>query len=211
MVIYASINNDLPALEIITTTFSVVRPLVTYGLLFPPLDSKREGSGNQYHSRLPIDNVIPNYGTTLIAELPVLFAYSPTLKTHSCSMGAWITVPNLDNAKRFYSDVLSGTCVDSGTSHACFTTPIVNKKLSKFLWVLVEEVSHRPKVVVFNDDIGLSSLGWISRDLEISNFERYGYEISPKFELDVGGKHFEGLFYYDMQTPSNEFLKHVIE
>ena len=66
-----------------------------------------------------------------------------------------------------------------------------------------------PEKNYYNDDYGLSTIGWISKDLENiqPRIRTIGFELSPTFSIEMNNNHFEAFFCYDNFSLSQEIMK----
>lgn len=204
MSLYHSKTSEHPSLELIHIDKASHRPAGSYGLILPP---GHESSTAMAPSQcgIPVPDIAAN---SIVSEesLPVTIAFSPKPVEHGCSMGAWLDVADLDASTAFFTDALGAECISKGVSSTLLKCRVVNKKFSKFLWLLRQKNSIEE--VYYNDDLGLSTIGWVARGLDgvEAAARRHGLRASGRFEVGVGGRTLRAAFLYDNRSASHEIL-----
>ena len=205
--IFTSKNDTLPALEILYSDSSVHRSLDSYGLLFPSKHLHKSTVELQYKKNIRVSSIIPIEETYFVPHLPILVSYSPLVAQHNCTMGAWSYTVNIELAKSFFSKILDAKIIDHGDGYAVFTTNVVNRKLTRFLWVLIEQ--NQPNSVCFyNDDVGFSCVGWLAKRLDIqeSCSGEIGYQATKPFSINMSNNSFDATFFHNCDYLSHEIM-----
>ena len=208
---YSSRDGDLPALELVYSESYCARDLNSYGLILP--STKAPEASKTISKRClndKINAIIPIHSVALIEELPCYLIYSEILHQNECTMGAWMNVNDLENTLLMYQKQLNSEIINQGDGIAIAKTRVINKKFTNFLWVLIEENNQKS---YFNDDIGLSTLGWIKKPSPNTlppkqiNIEGLKLNDTKPFTIEMNGRQFNAAFYFDNQLPSFEILE----
>lgn len=204
MSLYHSQTASHPSFELIHASSGFVRPLGSYGLILPVQDGGFPDpipvELSYLRSALSVDNVV------LDETVPTYIIFSSTLAEHNCTMGAWLEVADLHAATALYKDILMAEELWSGDGLTVLKCRVINKKFSSFLWVLRNKTDEA--AVYYNDDCGLSTIGWIARGLD--GFDEaaslHGLQASGHFGVTVGGRDLKAAFLFDNRSASHELL-----
>lgn len=124
------------------------------------------------------------------------------LELINTELGCWIEVGDFENQIRLLADDFRLKCIHETNEVAVFITKVINKSFSNFSIILLKSNSNKN---YYNDDIGLSSIGWISKSdfvLKTQNFEK-----TPLFDIKLFENKFKTKFIYDNKGISHEILK----
>ncbi len=204
MSLYHSRTASHPSFELIHAKGTNARPLGSYGLLLPPhpgLNGQAPPNSLAFLvDFLAVEQVI------IDKTLPTYLAFSSKLEESACSMGAWLEVADLSVTVDLFKNLLMCEELFSDGETSLLRCRVLNKKFTKFLWVLRKIKSNAG--VYFNDDIGLSTIGWIARGFDTSGetAQACGLKTSGRFDVAVGGRTLKAAFLYDNQSASHEIL-----
>ena len=191
--LYKSKDLNLPAFEFILSNNNVCRPNDTYGIINKKLKNFNSLSREIYFSN---NNLINS-------------SFCPQLNLNVCNdtdlirnkTGMWFKVFDFIKYVHFFKRHLKLFCYYEDNYKAIFTTRIINRALTKFDILIFKS---EEKQSYFNDDLGLSTLGWITKNL-VKKIENY--HVTEPFNIKLDKNEFLGQFSYDNSFISNEFLK----
>ena len=116
-------------------------------------------------------------------------------------LGCWIEVSNFEDHIKLLVEDFGLTCIYQTNQIAVIQTKVINKSFSNFSIILLNSYSNKN---YFNDDIGLSSIGWISNSefiIKAPNFKK-----TQVFYLKLFENKFKTKFIYDNKGVSHEIL-----
>ena len=205
LTLYASAEGDLPAIELIPSKCEISRPLTSYGMIFPENRKEIFEGLQKFQLTAKIAEKLSFTKVCILEEIPSLIAISPELENHSCSMGAWIQVPNISSSVDFFANFAGSKIIEQTEDHALFTIKVMNKKFSTFLIAIFK--SGNLEQNFYNDDIGLAAFGWFAKKIpQFPEKLTNSYSASPEFGINIKDKKFKAVFFYDNKSQSNEIM-----
>lgn len=193
--LYKSSENNFPAIEFINSENSNYRPKDSYGII-----DKSYVKAESFSTKIQFSN--NNYIHTY---------FCPKLNLNICNktdvisnnVGLWMKVFNFKQQVEFFKKNLKLNCYYEDNYKANFSTRIVNKSFSNFDIVIFKSSK---KQSFFNDDIGLSTIGWITKNLVYKTFLD-GFHLTEPFKIKLAKNEFQAQFSYNNTFISNEYLK----
>jgi hypothetical protein len=192
---YKPINPCLPAIELIESNNLLKRPQNSFGIIDKTLKKNSQPStliklGNQQTITsyfCPIMNTNISFETDIIDS----------------ETGCWIEVFDFKSQINLLRKNFNLNCYYEDDSTAKFKTRIINKSLYPFHIVLIKSSKHQS---FYNDDLGLSSFGWFSKNLQSQkNIDLF--KISDHFKINLYDNELNAQFIYDNKLFSHEILK----
>lgn len=189
------INPCLPAIELIESNNLLTRPQNSFGIIDKTLKNFNFPStliklGNQQTITsyfCPIMNINISWETNIIDG----------------EVGCWIEVFDFKSQMDLLKKNFSLNCYYEDDSTAKFKTKIINKSLSPFFIVLIKSSECQS---FYNDDLGLSSVGWFSRNL-LSQTNVDLFKTSEHFKINLYDNELNAQFVYNNKLFSHEILK----
>lgn len=187
-------DNTGPSVELIKTVTQNKRPDSNFGLIdktFSPDITKVHDTNHIFFG-----NISSYFSKCLNCQVIIS---SESIET---DFGCWIKVSNFESHVSMLRDFFALKLIYSDNNIAKFKTSIINKSLSPFTLVLIKS---RISQNYFNDDIGLSSLGWFVKDFPKKTYNPFS--LSNEFKLSLFTKKLTGRFIFDNNGISHELLK----
>jgi len=201
--LFKSKFNDLPAVELLHTESTVSRPNTNFGLLHSPVDTviKSEKTvtinfpGTDFYATCYYDEALNTY-----------IAAQTNLYELEKQSGCWIVLDDNDfvSQKTFFKTIDGAKILAENEGLLIIKCRVLNKKFSNFVFVLIRDTNEKENSY-YNDDQGLSTLGWFTKSLEQVGPD--SMKTSPKFSISLNGNTFDARFIYNNQNISHELLK----
>lgn len=203
--LYKSIDSSLPALELINYKSEQCRDEASCGFVFPAALASDYPVGKNQGI---LTNITPLSAEYISQNNLIKMAISEAPLRHRCSMGVWMTAKRYNQTSRWFKEGLKAKCILETEQYTMLTSRVMNKKFTNILWILVRD-NQGNQASYFNDDSGMSTLGWLVKDLELpaQKAEKLGFNVGPVFEIKLSQRLFQARFIYDNCTPSFELLK----
>lgn len=123
------------------------------------------------------------------------------LELINTELGCWIEVSNFEDQLRLLVEDFGLKCIYETKEIAVILTKVINKSFSNFSIILLRSNSN---INYYNDDIGLSSIGWISKSdfiIKTPNFKK-----THMFNIKLFENKFKTKFIYNNKGISHEIL-----
>ena len=200
--LYKSKLGDLPGIELLHVKSVVKRPLLNYGLICQgrftpsfalPLKRQHFGGGEFY-----VDYYYDELLNSLIAPATNLF-------NNEKDGGCWMILSDFEKQKEFFLSIGGRKVLIDTENIFAVKCRVINKKLSSFVFVLIKDITN--KNTHYNDDLGLSTLGWFARNIDETDIQDELLSSSDLFSISLNGNCFDAKFFYNNQNISHEILK----
>ena len=193
--LFKSKHNDFPAFEFLESDCEVLRPSNFYGII-----DKNFKQTNYISEKVQLSK-----------NIWVKSQFCPMLNLNICNKtdlidsqnGLWLKVYKFEEHVNFFIKSLKLKCYYQDDEKAFFRTIIVNKNLVNFDIVLFKTLERQS---FFNDDIGLSTIGWITKNL-VNKKEKDNFKFTESFNFKIGNRELSAQFSYDKSFLSNEYIK----
>lgn len=198
--LYKSRTGDLPAIELLHVKHTQQRPVLNYGLI-------------SRHTGLPLGlplerRIIP--GTPFYVDgwfdplLNTFIASQTNLFDDEKQAGCWMFLSDFEVQKKYFSGIGGKKILIDTADIFAVKCRVINKKLSSFVFVLINDRISNAEY--YNDDLGLSTLGWFARNLSDESLAM-GLHASNLFSISLNGNSFDARFLYNNKNISHEILK----
>ena len=196
--LFKPISHDLPAIELLYANSTELRPFEKYGIIDTCKTDKREKELETYY--------FPN------SDFYVRYYYDSFMESWIAldtnffenGVGCWISTSDFESQKMFFSSIKTGKILLENDNYFVFKCRVVNKKFSNFTFVLVKDLNSS---LFYNDDSGLSTLGWFTKDIENESFSKNGLTLSESFTIYLNDNIFTAMFLFNNRSISHELLK----
>jgi hypothetical protein len=194
--------NHLPAIELLHVIPLAERSIMNYGLFIAGSNAGKNDQEIQtielgqtsYNLRFHIDNIL---------QSPVGELYSDNVFVNT--NGCWIIVQDFDSQSAFLKSIAGVKILEDSNNTLVAKFRVINKTFSSFTIILIRDEQNSSDF--FNDDIGLSTLGWFSKDLINGTGNGFFNKGSDIFPIEMNGTRFDAKFIYNNKSISHELLK----
>ena len=193
--LFKSKDNSLPAFEFLNSKSDLYRPIDSYGII----DKNYKNLKTQSRKIEFLDNnwIFSHY----CSELNLNICNDTDLIKNNT--GLWFKVNTFEKHVNFFKNHLNLNCLYKDNYKAIFKSRVINKSLTNFEIVILRS---NEKQYYFNDDIGFSTIGWVTKNLvQIKNIDHFN--VTDEFKIIINNNEFSAQFIYDNTLISNEFLK----
>ena len=200
--LFKSKFSDLPAIELLHVETFGSRPLENYGLFI---------SGIADH--LPAQKIYKfrwkDYFIDYFIDelLNCAIAVDTNFINQEIESGAWLYVNDFDDQRQFFTQGTSAKVILESSDILIVRCKVLNKKFSNFIFVLIR--NNQSSCNYYNDDLGLSTLGWIAKDLKSEEVDKLFRSSTKIFSLEVNDNQFEAKFLFNSKNISHEILKPI--
>ncbi len=185
----------LPSIELIQSENSIKRSKNSFGIIDKNLTKPFKTNkiiklGNQETIKsyfCPVMNVNISNETKIIDS----------------KFGLWLKVFDFESHYKLFSEIFNLKCGFKDDFIAKFKTRAINLSLSPFEIVLFRSSE---KNQFYNDDLGFSTIGWLSRNL-LDLKKINSFLVTDNFNISFNKKKFIAQFVYNNCLFSNEVLK----
>ena len=202
--LYKAADHDLPAIEFLHVSKTDDTRQKFCGVflnnkMYPFL-------GNE----LFVDEDISELPTDGIEEVTIRKKFIQILNTLrnrqvNIQHGCWCEVKDFDSQKAFFKSIPGASFQIETEDFFVVRSKVVNKRFSWFSIMLIR--SEKYETDFYNDDMGLSTLGWFVKALEVGVDEESEFLSSPVFPVSINMNTFNALFLYTNMGISHELLK----
>ena len=197
--IYNSSFSDMPPIELLTVTNVSKRSKNNYGLIV----NDKSLSINQDKIKIEFCN----------SEFYVLCFFDFFLNSYvavennffNSGNGCWYLAKDFDDQKFFLKSIPSVKIIKDDENIFIIKCRIINKFFSYFTIVLIKDYNEKSNL--YNDDIGLSSMGWFSKNLNMDFLNNGKFNSTKKFTINLDKNEFNAKFIYNNMGISHELLK----
>ncbi len=208
--LYHATGGNLPSIEILCGGAAVCRPSPAYGILLPPGTCTPDSAALKHPAMEWINAALDIRPVQFIDSLPLAVAECDLLDLHRCTMGCWMTSPDLDVTGNYFQKLLGMKPLRRTECTAIFETRVFNRTFSRFLVVLIHNDQSLPAGGYLTDDAGLATLGWIARAIPAlePELKQQGFHMGSEFRIQINQNQFDAVFVYnqDGEFTSNELL-----
>lgn len=191
---YKSKNNIGPSIELLSCVNTNYRLSNTYGIIDKNF--------------IPNKNMLRNSDHIFFGKIKSYFSSSlncqiiTSVNSIDTDYGCWIEVNNFDNHIEMLKSCFGLKLIYLTKNIAQFKSIIINSSLTPFTLIIIKS---KTSTKYYNDDNGLSSLGWIANSFPEEPFE--SFNLSDEFNLLLFAKKLKGRFIFDNNGISHELLK----
>lgn len=196
LTLYKSRFNDMPAIELLRVKSSIKRPRETYGFIQAGITPLAEQELKKYY--FPGTDFFVDYYNDDVLGSRIACATNFFEKGYGC----WITVDDFDLQKAFFSSIKSARIFVDTDDIFIVGCKVINKRFSNFTFVLIK---NRKQTIFYNDDCGISTLGWFAKEIE--KHHTIGFAETIPFSISLNGNLFGAKFLYNNRSISHELLK----
>ena len=118
--------------------------------------------------------------------------------------GCWLCASDFEEQKSFFLSIRNSKVLLENDDFLIISCKVINKKFSNFTFVIIRDDVESTN---FNDDPGLSTIGWITKDISHESLAAIKLQGSPKFTILLNGNTFDAKFLYNNKSISHELLK----
>jgi hypothetical protein len=196
--LFKPISYNLPAIELLFVNGTKARPFEKYGIIDASKAVNNEEKLQTYY--------FPN------SDFFIRYYYDSFLESWIAldtnffenGLGCWICTSDFESQKMFFSSIKNGKVLFENDYYFIIRCGVVNKTFSQFTFILVNDQSNSN---YYNDDTGLSTLGWFTKDIEYESFNNKGLTLSESFSINLNVNIFNAMFLYNNRSISHELLK----
>ncbi len=197
--LYKSKDGNLPAVELLHVDNVVKRPLTNYGIIAAKNNYSRINELKRlYFSE---NEFYVDYYYDALMNSPV--ATATNFFDNEKDPGCWMLLNDFEEQRTFFRSISNKKILIDKNDVFAVRTKVINKKLSNFIFVLVKDHNNGK---YYNDDLGLSTLGWFTKGFDGITGE-IELESSTVFPISLNGNYFDAKFFYNNQNISHEVLK----
>ena len=196
--LFRPLSHNLPAIELLFVNSTKARPFKKYGIIYTSIDSKIVKELETYY--------FPE------SDFFIRYFYDPFIDTWIAletnffedGLGCWISTSDFISQKMFFSSIKNGKILLDNDNFLIIRCKVVNRNFSNFTFVIVKELNDAN---YYNDDSGLSTLGWFTKDIQAESFNKNGLILSDSFFINLNENIFNAMFLYNNSSISHELLK----
>jgi hypothetical protein len=189
--------DDTPAIELLYTSSKSARRPEKFGLIYPgiPCGEKliedQHFTGGHFFVRYYFD---PFLNSRIAVETNFF----------EKGYGCWLYASDFEEQKSFFLSIHNSKVLLESNDFLIISCKVINKKFSNFTFVIIRDNVESTN---FNDDSGLSTVGWITKDIGHESLAAIKLQGSPKFTILLNGNSFDAKFLYNNKSISHELLK----
>ena len=197
--LFKPLNSNLPAIEFLYSKNDTARPLNTFGLILKNLNVDKKYLANEfkfeefYFAKCFLDsklNIYVSHDTNLIES----------------EYGCWITVKDFEAHKKLLTSIKSNLIISNDNNKLIVKCRVINSKFSTFTIVLLRDTLTTNNF--FNDDLGLSTIGWIQKSNDKYSEDSL-FQNTNTFQISIFDRIFKAKFLYNNSSISHELLNIV--
>tara|TARA_Y100000385_G_scaffold283571_1_gene339918 strand:- start:80 stop:763 length:684 start_codon:yes stop_codon:yes gene_type:complete len=187
-------NNLGPSIELLNCVNKNYRLSNTYGIIDKNFISYKDELRNSDH--IFFGKIKSYFSSSLNCQIIT------SVDSIDTDYGCWFEVNNFDNHIEMLKSFFGLKLIDQTKNTAKFKSIIINSSLSPFTLIIVKS---KISTKYYNDDNGLSSLGWFANSFPQEPFK--SFNLSDEFNLSLFTKKLKGRFIFDNYGISHELLK----
>lgn len=198
--LYKSNLKSFPALEVLHVSTINKRSEESYGIILNSETNRKLGLETINFSN-------PNFYANCLFDqnLNSYIAYDTNLIKDKSLNGCWITVNDFHEQVDVLSNIFRLPIYEEFEDICSFKCKLLNSTFSNFILVLI---NGKNKVnQTFNDDLGISTIGWFVNTLEIESDKNNNLQITDEFQIELLNNKFKAKFVYSNFGISHELLK----
>lgn len=198
--LYKSNLKSFPALEVLHVSTKNRRIENSYGIILNSETNSSKGlekinfCNSNFYANCLFDQNLNSY-----------IAYDTNLIKDKSLNGCWITVNDFHEQVHILSNIFKLEIYEEYEDICSFRCKLLNSTFSNFILVLINGKNKLNQT--FNDDLGISTIGWFANTLEIDNDKYNNLQITDEFQIELLKNKFKAKFVYSNFGISHELLK----
>ena len=189
--------DDTPAIELLYANFASARNQEMFGLIYPGVPHADQPLVNQH---FPGGHFFVKYYFDAFLNSRIAVETNFFEKGYGC----WLYASDYEEQKSFFLSIRNSKVLLDIEDFFIISCKVINKKFSNFTFVIIR---NPEETLIYNDDAGLSTIGWLTKDITHESLRAIKLKESPKFAIMLNGNNFEAKFLYNNKSISHELLK----
>jgi len=189
--------DDTPAIELLYAIPTATRSPEMFGLIYPNIQPGDESLEIQHF---------------MGGQFFVTYYFDPLLNSRIAvatnffekGCGCWFYANDFEEQKSFFKSIKNSKVLLNDDNFFIISCKVINKKFSNFTFVIIRNFKD---TLSYNDDAGLSTIGWLTKDIAEEDLTTIMLKKSPSFLILLNGNNFEAKFLYNNRSISHELLK----